>query len=92
MSSKVKLDVQSPDSHKLNSPCGTALKTNCWANHLSQFPKVCKEQTSDEELEEARRRGCYQVLPPVLGPNETARTVDELLQDIDAEVRQTLMI
>lgn len=92
MSIKVKLDVQSPDSDKLNSPDETALKTNSWANHLSQFPKVCKKQTSDEELEEARRRGCYKVLPPVLGPNETVRTVDELLQDIDAEVRQALVL
>jgi hypothetical protein len=40
MSGKVKLDVQSPDSHKFNSPDETALKTNSWANHLSQFPKV----------------------------------------------------
>ena len=92
MSIKVKLDVQSPNSHKLNSPDETALETNSWANHLSQFPKVCKEQTSYEELEEARRRGCYKVLPPVLGPNETVRTVDELLKDIDAEVRQALIL
>jgi hypothetical protein len=46
----------------------------------------------DEELEEARRRGCYKVLPPVLGPNETVRTVNELLKNIDAEVRQALLL
>ena len=92
MSIKVKLDLQSPDSHKLASPDQTRLETDGWANQLSQFPKVCKQQTSDEELEEARRRDCYKVLPPVLGPHETARTVDELLKDIDAEVRQTLVL
>jgi hypothetical protein len=46
-----------------------------------------KRQTSDEELEEVRRRGCYHVLPPVLGPHEKVLTVDELLKDIDEEVR-----
>ena len=92
MSIKVKLDVQSPDSRKLTSPDKTRRETKCWANHLSQFSKVCKEQTSDEELEEARRRGCYKVLPPVLGPDEKVCTLDELLRDIDAELRQELVL
>jgi hypothetical protein len=92
MSIRVKLDVQSPNSHKLTSPDQARRATNSWANHLSQFPKLCKEQTSDEELEEARRRGCYKVLPPVLGPNDTVRTVDELLKAIDTEVRQALIL
>ncbi len=51
-----------------------------------------KKQTSDEELEEVRRRGCYQVLPPVLGPHEKGFTVDELLKDIDEEVQKTLAL
>lgn len=89
---KVNLDVQPLSSHELHSPYETltALETNRGANHLSQFPKKCKKQTSDEELEEARRRGCYTVLPPVLGPHEKVRTMDELLKDIDEEVRQAL--
>ena len=49
-----------------------------------------KRQTSDDELEEVRKRGCYQVLPPVLGPHEKGFTVDELLKDIDAQVQGTL--
>jgi hypothetical protein len=92
MSIRVKLDVQSLNSHKLTSPDKTTRAPNSWAKHLSQFPKLCKEQISDEELEEARRRGCYKVLPPVLEPNDTVRTVDELLKAIDAEVRQALVL
>ena len=89
---KVNLDAQPLSFHGLHSPyeTPTALETNSGANHLSQFPKGCKKQTSDEELEEARRRGCYRVLPPVLGPHEKVKTVDELLKDIDEEVRQAL--
>jgi hypothetical protein len=89
---EIKLDAQSQSSHELHSPYETltALETNRGANLLSQFPKGCKKQTSDEELEEARRRGCYRVLPPVLGPHEKVKTVDELLEDIAAEVRQAL--
>ena len=37
-----------------------------WAEHLSRFSEMCKKQLSDEELEEAIRRGCYKVLPPVV--------------------------
>jgi hypothetical protein len=51
-----------------------------------------KRQTSDEELEEVHRRGCYRVLPPVLGPYEQVRTVDELLKDIDEEVKKKLRL
>ncbi len=49
-----------------------------------------RRQTPEEELQEVRRRGRYQVLPPVLGPHEKVYTVDELLKDIDEEVRETL--
>jgi hypothetical protein len=49
-----------------------------------------KRQVSDEELEEARRRGCYRVLPPVLGPHEKVCTVDELIKDIDEQVRKDI--
>ena len=89
---KVKLKAQPLNSHELTSSSETRnpLETNRGANHLSQFPKKCKKQTSDEELEEARRRGCYTLLPPVLGPHEKVRTMDELLKDIDEEVRQAL--
>jgi hypothetical protein len=88
----VNLDAQPLSSHELHSPSETrtALKTNHGANHLSQFPKGCEKQTSDEDLEEARRRGCYMVLPPVLGPHEKVKTVDELLKDIDEEMQKTL--
>jgi hypothetical protein len=55
-----------------------------------QPDSLYKRQTSDEELEELRRRGCYQVLPPVLGPHEKVRTVDELLKDIDEDMQKTL--
>ncbi len=90
----VNLDAQPLSSHELHSPSETrtALETNDGANHLSQFPKGCKKQTSHEALEEVRRRGCYRVLPPVLGPQEKVRTVDELLKDIDEEVRQALIL
>jgi hypothetical protein len=92
MAITVNLDVQGLGSHELHSPSETltALETNRWADHLGRFAEVCKKQTSDEELEEARRRGCYRVLPPVLGPHEKVRTVEELLKDIDEEVRQAL--
>ncbi len=90
----VNLDAQPLSTHELHSPAvtRTALETNHGANHLSQFPRKCKKQTSDEELEEARRLGCYRVLPSVLGPHEKVRTLDELLKDIDEEVRQALII
>jgi|WetSurMetagenome_2_1015567.scaffolds.fasta_scaffold950222_1 hypothetical protein len=91
---KVKSDAQPLSSHEVNSPSETrtALETNHEGNPLGQFPKGGKIQTSDEALEEARRRGCYKVLPPVLGPHEKVRTVDELLKDIDEEVRQALIL
>jgi hypothetical protein len=53
---------------------------------------VCKKQISDVELEEARRRGCYRVLPPVIAPQEKEQTMSELLQDIDEEVRRGLIL
>jgi hypothetical protein len=89
---EVNLKAPPLNSHELPSPSETRnpLETNRGANHLGQFPKGYKKQTSAEELAEARRRGCYTVLPPVLGPHEKARTVDELLNDIDEEVRQSL--
>jgi len=93
--SKVDLDLQPLSSYELHSGHDTtitALETNRGSSHLSQVPSGCKKQTSDEDLEEAKRRGCYRVLPPVLGPNEEARTVDELLKDIDEEVRQALRL
>ena len=61
----------------------TALEAKCWAEHLSRFPEVCKKQTSDVELEEARKRGCYRVLPPVEAPHEKEQTMSELLQEIN---------
>ena len=51
-----------------------------------------KRQTSNEELEEVLKRGCYRVVPPVLGPHEKVCTVDELLKDIDEEVKETLRL
>jgi hypothetical protein len=89
---KINLKAQPLNSHELPSSSETRnpLETNFGANHLSQFPQGSKKQTSEEELEEARRRTCYTVLPPVLEPHEKARTVDDLLKDIDEEVRQSL--
>ncbi len=89
---EVDLDAQPLSSHELHSlyETQTAIETNRGVSHLSQFPKGCKKQTSEEELEEAKRRGCYRVLPPVLGPHEKVKTVDELLEDIAVEVRQAL--
>lgn len=88
------LDAQPLSSHELNSPYETltARETNRGATHLSQCPKGCKKQTSDEELEEARRRGCYRVLPPVLGPHEKEPTMSELLQEIEEELLKTLIL
>ena len=70
----------------------TVLEAKRWADHLSRFPEVCKKQTSDVELEEARRRGCYRVLPPVAAPHEKEPTMSELLQEIDEEVRKALIL
>lgn len=84
---KVKLYAQPPSPHELHSNCP---RDESWGKPSKPTPKGCKKQTSDEELEEARRRGCYRVLPPALGPYEKVKTVDELLKDIDEEVRQAL--
>ena len=91
---KVKLVAQPLSFHDLHSPYEkrNARETNRGANHLSQFPKGDKKQTSDEELEEARRRGCYKVLPPVLGPHEEEPTMSELLQEIDEQLIKALIL
>jgi hypothetical protein len=70
----------------------TAREAKCWAEHLSRFPEVCKKQTSDAELEEALRRGCYRVLPPVAAPNVKEPTMSELLQEIDEQVKKALIL
>ena len=70
----------------------TALEAKCWAEHLSRFPEACKKQTSDAELEEALKRGCYRVLPPVAAPHEEEQTMSELLQEIDEAVLKTLIL
>ena len=85
-------DVQThgPAGLTLRYKESTALEAKCWAEYLSRFPEVCKKQTSDEELEEAHRRGCYRVLPPVVAPREKEPTMSELLQEIDEEVWKAL--
>jgi hypothetical protein len=70
----------------------TVLEAKYWAQHLSQFPEMCKKQISDVELEEARKRGCYKVLPPVAAPHEKEPTMSELLQEIDEEVHKALIL
>ena len=67
-------------------------KVEVWWVGRPEAYSLYKRQTSDEELEEARRRGCYLVLPPVLGPHEEVRNVDEVLKDIDEEVKKTLRL
>jgi hypothetical protein len=62
------------------------------AEHLRRFSEECKKQLSDEELEEARRRGCYKVLPPVAAPHEKDPTMSELLQEIDEAVKKALIL
>jgi hypothetical protein len=91
---KVKLVAQPLTSHDLHSPYErrNIRETNRGTNHLSRFPKAGKKQTSDEELEEARRRGCYKVLPPVLGPHEEEPTMSELLQEIDEQVKKAFIL
>ena len=51
----------------------------------------CKRQTSAAELEEARKRGCYRVLPPVSAPHEKEPTMSELLQEIDEAVLRAVV-
>jgi hypothetical protein len=70
----------------------TALEAKSWAEHLSRFPETCKKQTSNVELEEAHKRGCYRVLPPVAAPHEKEPTLSELLQEIDDAVRRALIL
>jgi hypothetical protein len=91
---KVNFEAQLLNSHELHSPYEklTARETNRGVNHLSQDPKGCTKQTSDEELEEVRRRGCYRVLPPVLAPHEKEPTMSELLQELDEAVRRALIL
>jgi hypothetical protein len=94
MDIKVNLDVQTHGPPELTSLSkgSTALEHKCWAEHLSRFPEVCKKQTSDAELEEARRRGCYRLLPPVVAPHEKEPTMSELLKEIDEAVLKTLRL
>jgi hypothetical protein len=93
MDTKRNADVQTCGPTELTSidKESTALEAKCWAEHLSRFPELCRKQTPDIELEEARRRGCYRVLPPVVTPHENEPTMSELLQEIDEEVRKTLI-
>ena len=94
MDTKGNADVQThgpPEQTPLYKK-STVLEAKCWAEHLSRFPEVCKKQTSDLELEEARKRGCYRVLPPVAAPHEKEQTMSELLQEIDEAVLKTLII
>ena len=94
MDTKRNVDVQTHGTPEQTPLCKklTVLEAQCWAEHLSRFPEVCKKQTSDLELEEARRRGCYRVLPPVAAPHENEPTMSELLQEIDEEVRKALIL
>jgi hypothetical protein len=91
---KFKLTAQPLSSHDLHLPYEkrNARETNRGAKYLSQLPKSNKKQISDEELEEARRRGCYKVLPPVLGPHEEEPTMIELLQEIDEQLKNSLIL
>ena len=94
MDIKRNADVQTHGPPELTSLYkeSTALEAKCWAEHLSRFPEVCKKQTSDVELEEARRRGCYRVLPPIAAPNVKEPTMSELLQEIDEQVQKALIL
>jgi hypothetical protein len=69
----------------------TALEAKSWSEHLSRLPELCRKQTSEIELEEARKRGCYRVLPPVVAPHENEPPMCELLQEIDEEVMSVLL-
>jgi hypothetical protein len=93
MDTKGNADVQTHGPTELTSidKESIALEAKCWAEHLSRFPEVCKKQTSDAELEEVRKRGCYRVLPPVAAPHEKEPTLSELLQEIDEAVRKALI-
>ena len=94
MDTKGNADVQTHGPPELTSQYkeSTALEARCWAGNLSRFSEVCKKQTSDVEVEEARRRGCYRVLPPVVAPLEKEPTMSELLQEIYEEVRKALIL
>ena len=94
MNNKGKTDVRThgpPERTSLYKE-STRLEAKCWAEHLSRFPEVFKKQTSDVELEEARRRGCYRVLPPVAAPDVKESTMSELLQEIDEQVKKALIL
>ena len=93
MGTAVTMDVQNPGPSGLTPPGkpSAELEAKSWAEHLNRFPEACKKQTSDVELEEARRRGCYRVLPPVGASEDQDQTMGELLQEIDAEVRKALI-
>ena len=94
MDTKGNADVQThgPSEQTPLYKKATVLDAKCWAEHLSRFPEVCKKQTSDVELEEARRRGCYRVLPPVAAPDVKESTMSELLQEIDEQVKKALIL
>jgi hypothetical protein len=92
MDTKGNVDVQTHGPPEQTPKKLTILEAKCWAEHLSSFPELCKKQTSDVELEEARRRGCYRVLPPIAAPHKKEPTMSELLQEIDEEVRKALIL
>ena len=94
MNTKGNVDVQTHGPPEQPPLCKklTVLEAKCWAEHLSRFPELCKKQTSDVELEEARRRGCYRVLPPIAAPHKKEPTMNELLQEIDEGVRKALIL
>jgi hypothetical protein len=94
MNNKSKTDVpkHGPPERTSVYKESTALEAKCWAEHLSRFPEVLKKQTSDVELEEARRRGCYRVLPPVAAPDVKEATMSELLQEIDEQVKKAFIL
>lgn len=88
----VNLQTQGPPELTPRYQTPAAFEAKCWTEHLSRFHEVCKKQISDVELEEARRRGCYRVLPPVIAPQEKEQTMSELLQEIDEELRRGLIL
>lgn len=88
----VNLQTQGPPELTPRYQTSTAFEAKCWTEHLSRFPEVCKKQISDVELEEARRRGCYRLLPPVAAPHEKEPTMSELLQEIEEELLKTLIL
>ncbi len=92
MAAKGNANVQMHGSPELTSLYqeSTAFDAKRWAENLSRFYEVCKKQTSEAELAEARQRGCYRVLPPVVEPPDNDPTISELLQELDESIRKSL--